>query len=605
MGSFRLFIWVCVFTSLFAFALPPIGGVSNTKAPPPRPPGNMNTGVTSDHPNANQESKVEFRSDTVLVQVPVVVVDKQGNHVSGLTKEDVEVLENGKAQKIATFEEFNTPNQLLTPNSAVPNTFSNSLGPAGSPHNITVVVFDTVNTPFLDQAYGRKELIRYLATSLDPGQSFAIVVLTSAGIRVLQAPTQDAATLLQAVNRLKGELSEMEDTDIAARAAAVADTAGDFPVGAAIASPSQGAYAGLRNFVLNGDAGVARLQQDRAIEATMRGFLDISWALSGVSGRKSLIWATGSFPFYIDSPGAVPAHLAILYERTMKALNDAQIAVYPVDVRGLVNTSPGASTRGLQGSAPVRQFAARNWLQGSTIDTLRDFADMTGGRAFYNTNDIATSFHRATADSAAYYVVSYYLDTANRNPGWRKLQVKVNRKSVEIRSRNGFFVTNATVNPALSLKLDLEFAINSPFDCTGVPLSVQWTDPPLVDTKSVSSNLDSNQDGTGAGKIDKKKVGFLLRVPGNGVSIEPGTANHFNLDLLAYAFTGKQTETAASFAKNFEGSFPDTQLPKFREKGFGYRQSLDLPPGKYTVRFVVRDNLSGRVGSISAPVTVN
>jgi hypothetical protein len=334
----------------------------------------------------------------------------------------------------------------------------------------------------------------------------------------------------------------------------------------------------------------------------MRGFLDISWALSGTSGRKSLIWATGSFPFYIDSPGAVPGgQLSILYERTMKALNDAEIAVYPVDVRGLVNTAPSAagatSTRGLRGPAAVQQLVTRNWLQGSTIDTLRDFAEMTGGRAFYNTNDIAASFHRAAADSAAYYVLSYYLDTSNRNPGWRKLKVKVGRKGVEVRSRNGFFVTNATVNPALSLKLDLDFAINSPFDSTGVPLSVQWTDSPAVDAKSDSA-VDAN-------KGNKKKVGFLLRVAGNGVLIEPGAANRFNLDLLAYAFTAKGTETPASFAKNFEGSFPDTQLPKFRANGFGFNHALDLPPGKYTVRFVVRDNFSGRVGSITAPVEVD
>ena len=184
----------------------------------------------------------------------------------------------------------------------------------------------------------------------------------------------------------------------------------------------------------------------------------------------------------------------------------------------------------------------------------------------------------------------------------RAVKVKVNRKAVEVRSRNGFFVTNATVDPALSHKLDLDFAISSPFDCTGVPLSVQWTDARLVDSKQVDFN---NAAGPYKNKTDKKKIGFLLRVAGNGVSIEPGTANRFSLDLLAYAFTGKETGTAANFAKNFEGSLPDTQLPKFREKGFGYREALDLLPGKYTVRFVVRDNLSGRVGSVSVPITVD
>jgi hypothetical protein len=66
-------------------------------------------------------------------------------------------------------------------------------------------------------------------------------------------------------------------------------------------------------------------------------------SLSGVSGRKSLIWATGGFPFYIDSPAAVPGgYLSVLYERAMQSLNDAEVAVFPVDVRGLLNYSPTA-----------------------------------------------------------------------------------------------------------------------------------------------------------------------------------------------------------------------------------------------------------------------
>ena len=116
--------------SLLGFALAPGGGIGgpsqkNTASPITR----SDTGLVPTHQNANasEESKVVFHSDTVLVQVPVVVVDKQGNHVPGLTKEDFDVLENDKAQKIATFEEFATPNQRLAPETTAPNTFSNSI----------------------------------------------------------------------------------------------------------------------------------------------------------------------------------------------------------------------------------------------------------------------------------------------------------------------------------------------------------------------------------------------------------------------------------------------------------------------------------------------
>jgi VWFA-related protein len=532
----------------------------------------------------------------VLVQVPVVVVDTQGNHVRGLSKDDFEVLENNKPQKIAVFKEFTSVNQRLLPEIGVPNTFTNGLGTADQPHSVTILVLDTINTPFLDQAYGRRELIHYLASNLDPGQTFALVILNSKGVCALHGFTEDPAVLVQALKKLNGELPVMEGTDIDTQALAATTSVGDIAVSSGNALSSH-AYTDLQDFVMRGDADIARLQQDRAIEATLRGFLDVSLGLSGIPGRKSLIWATGSFPFYLDSPGSVPGgYLSLLYERTMLAMNDAQISVYPVDVRGLVNTSPAAdvSARLRVGSAASQQVAARNWLQGSTIDTLRDFAEMTGGKAFYNTNDLATSFHRAAADSASYYLVAYYLDTANRDPGWRKLRVKVHRKDVEVRSRNGFFVTNATVNPELSRKLDVSFAVNSPFESTGVPVSVEWTGisvPPAGAESEPKSNT--------------KKVGFLLRVAGTGISIESGAANRLNLDLLAFAFTGKGTEPIANIAQNFDVSLPDKQLPQLREHGVGYRNTLDLPPGKYMVRFVVRDNLNGRVGSVSAPVTVN
>jgi hypothetical protein len=97
----------------------------------------------------------------------------------------------------------------------------------------------------------------------------------------------------------------MEDADVGRRAQALADFAGDFPSALSYAAPTGTAYASLRDLVLQGDPGIARLQQDRAIEATMRCFLDISWALSGTSGRKSLPWATGSFP-RSPRPGGLP-----------------------------------------------------------------------------------------------------------------------------------------------------------------------------------------------------------------------------------------------------------------------------------------------------------
>jgi hypothetical protein len=328
--------------------------------------------------------------------------------------------------------------------------------------------------------------------------------------------------------------------------------------------------------------------QSNAIETTMNSFLGIAWSLSGVPGRKSLIWATGGFPFALDSPSTVPGgYLSLLYERTMLALNDAQISVYPVDIRGLANSPSfvnGKSSGAFSGTAVSRQISNRMWLQQSKIDTLNDFADMTGGKAFYNTNDLAGSFKRAADDASSYYMLGYYLDTKNNKPGWRKLQVKVGKKDVELRARNGFFVTNATMNPLLSRDRDMANALHSPIEGTGVPMTVQW--------------VGLAPDG------DRKKAVFSAHMPGGGLTFEGNGRSQLNFDFAALAYD-KDGKEAGQTARNYTPVVPDAQIASVRSNGMDFRNVLELAPGKYTVRFVVRDNVTGKVGSVTAPLTVN
>jgi len=132
-------------------------------------PGNsvapINIPNTDDHssPHASEERMLKFKSETVVVLVPAVVTDKSGTHVHNLSKKDFKVLENGKQQKITTFEEVTAsgsrPAQITNP----PGTFSNLPAKGQQPVSITVIALDTINTPFLDQASGRKELAGFFA----------------------------------------------------------------------------------------------------------------------------------------------------------------------------------------------------------------------------------------------------------------------------------------------------------------------------------------------------------------------------------------------------------------------------------------------------------
>jgi VWFA-related protein len=536
--------------------------------------------------HASDERPVEFRSETILVQVPVVVTDKAGNAVPGLSRTDFEVLEDGKEQKISSFEEVETSHAPLTPAATQVGEYSNAGAVGDAPRAVTIIALDTINTPYLDQTYGRKQLLKYLADNVQPGQAIGLVSFTSRGVKVIHDLSSDPAELMQALKKVNGELPALQGVSIDTQAAAA--TGADLPSPSIFGSPQTSTALNLEDFVSTGDATIARMQQDRAIEATIKAFLELAWSVRGVPGKKSLVWATGGFPFFMDTPSAVPGgYLSILYERALQAMNDSEISVYPVDVRGLVNFSPtsDASQRGARlGNSYTRSLTARSWLQSSTIDSLKDFAEMTGGRAFYNSNDLTTSFKRAADDASHYYVLSYYLDTRSNKPGWRKLKVKLHRPGTEVRARSGFFVTNATVNPDTAHQSDMAFALTSPFDSTGIPLTVRWR--------------ATSADG------DKKKVQFGLHVAPQGLTFE-GERNAMNLDFAIIALTAKSGTAADTISQTVQGAAKPESLPKLRTEGIAYNNALELPPGHYTVRFVVRDNPSGRIGSVSAPLTVN
>lgn len=537
---------------------------------------------------AEDEGNVEFRSETILVQVPVVATDKSGHHVHDLTKDDFQVFENGKVQKITAFEEVNATQAPLAV-AQKPGYFTNVVLDPTKPRSVTVIALDTVNTPFLDQSFARKELVKYLANNVNTGQALALVLITSRGLKVVSGLTSSAEGLQQALKKAGGEISAMQNIDPDVETAAFTGETGDL-FSVLSAADTQAAVNG---FITQGDVDYAQFKQDAAIETTMQAFLGIAWSLSGIPGRKTLLWATGGFPFSMDSPSSVPGgRLSLLYERAMQALSDAEVSVYPVDVQGLVNYSPGASaSRVPSGAAAGRQLSNRAWLLNAKQGTLSDFAEMTGGRAFYNTNDLAGSFQRATDDASSYYMLGYYLDTKNTKSGWRQLKVKLEKKDVEVRARKGFFVTNATMNPEATRVNDMNFAIATPFEATGLPLVMQW---------------GAVKDAPGK---DKKQVAFTLHVVGTGILIE-GTQNAFNLAVAAVATksAGKKegvSVVADNVSEDVKGNLKPESVANLRSHGLAYNNVLELAPGQYSVRFVVRDNLSGRMGSVSAPVTVN
>jgi VWFA-related protein len=470
-----------------------------------------------------------------------------------------------------------------------PNEFSNALAGGPSSRRVTLMVLDFINTRFVDQAYARQDLLKYLTQSVDQREPTALYTLTRSGVHVIHDFTTDPRVLVAALHKVKGDTVQQvdspEDVEAVTGSASPDGSAGVDP--GAVQTEAQKIQTMMEDSELNFQS----FQQRLAITYTLEGMQQVAQALAGFPGRKSLIWASGGFPFSVsdNTMQLAPAgrdslsDVLPLYEHTWQLLNDAEIALYPVDVKGLqVVTTPSASVRN-----PGKNYARNmTWRQVDTQSSFQTFASMTGGRAYYNSNDLVKGFRNAVDDSAEYYMLGYYLDRSKTKSGWRKLAVKVKRDHTEVRTRSGFFVTNATVDPENSRNSDISSALQSPLDFTSLALVAKW---------------DKIEPGKEAGK---KQVNYEMLLAPDAALINDADNNHVVMDFVVLAKTLEGKPVDHPMGQKIDVHLPPERLPSIRQQGLAYRGALDLAPGEYTVRFVVRDGLSGRVGSVAAPLKV-
>jgi VWFA-related protein len=534
------------------------------------------------------DSEVRFTARAELVMVPALVTDKSGNHITGLKKEDFTVLENGAEQKIAAFEEITSAAHRVS-RPQKPNEFSNSLAGGPSARRITLMVLDLLNTRFMDQAYARQDLLKYLTLSVDQREPTALYTLTRSGLHAIHDFTTDPRVLVAALHKVKGDAFQMVDSE--ADVEALTGTAS--PDGSAGVDPGavQSESQKIQTMMEDSELNFQSFQQRLAITYTLQAMQQVAQALAGFPGRKSLIWASGGFPFSVSdntmqlAPAGRDSLVDVLpmYEHTWQLLNDAQIALYPVDVKGLqVVGTPSASV-----SNPGKNYTRNmTWRNLDIQAGFQTFASMTGGRAYYNSNDLVKGFRDAVSDSAEYYMLGYYLDRSKTKAGWRKLAVKVKRDHVEVRARSGFFVTNATIDPENSRSSDISSALESPLDFTSLALVARW---------------NKIEPGKEPGK---KRVNYEMHLAADPGLINDADNNHVVLEFMAMAKTPEGKAIDHPMGQKIDAHLTPEKLAAVRQIGLGYSGALDLAPGEYTVRFVVRDDLSGRIGSVAAPLKV-
>ncbi len=538
-------------------------------------------------------AKLTARTDLILV--PVIVNDKSGKHVSGLRKEAFRIEENGSVRSVSVFEETETEKLVARRTDTTSDGYSNFV--PGEEHlwRLTAIVLDTINTPWIRQLEAKRQLIDYMLRSASHGEPMALFGLNGSGLHQLHPFTRDTKVLVDALQKLTLSLSSEEATQ---------------PPEVFTDDPSEEQQGSdeeqlIGTFMQDFTDSLSANYQRIATRETLLGMTQLAHAFQAIPGRKTLVWASAGFPFTIDDPQSFARQgdeLQSEYEDAWRALNSANIAVYPVDLnaldfstRNLPSANSGISStqinnmKGVNGPKSALRLPYDKASQQRM--TLHAFADATGGRACVTVDELEKCFTEAVDDSRAYYLLGYYLG-GDTQPGWRKLKVKVTGDGLRVRYRSGFYVTPKIQDSAGLRRKQLVDALAAPVQYTGLRLTARQL-PPSNDPASTSHPATSS-DG-------KKHAEFMLGVMGNSIAIDREKGNAIDLEVVTLAFDSNR-KSVATTTQAIATELKPEMLQKTLQTGLGIPEKLDLPPGKYEVKFAVRDNSSGFLGTVTIPI---
>lgn len=528
-----------------------------------------------------------FRSNAELVMIPAVVRGKSG-HVSGLKKEDFVVLEDGKPRHIAVFSEVQGKAETVQHAPLPHGEFTNELIGVDSPKRLTVIAVDMINTAPLDQTIVREALLKFLSQAAPNGEPTALVAIEQHSLRLIYDFTTDPQKLAAAVKEMKSEQVRKDEPSASLENERVSISRFD-------PSSVQALLGWLQ--AKQGEEDMLQFQWRMGRFSTVEAMRQLTSWLAGIPGRKSLIWATGGLPFSESTRLFIPRDAITRQTQAMtqtpslealdqqadlwERLNAANIVVYPIDARRMVNTAYDVISPEFKNSPTYVNKEASQFRERDRVATFKTIADATGGTPCYNTADLVKCFFEASQDSSDYYHIGYYVDRSTK-PGWHKLQVKCLRDGTHVRARRGFLYK--TGDDVAARNEEMSLALYSPLQNSALPFRGRWL-----------SQIP--QEG------DKRKVQFELQIPPKSVSIDENLSQ-IGLEIAAVAFD-KKGHTAATLAQSLASRLNTDAVNEIRRGGLNYTNVIELSPGEYVVRFVVRDNATRRTGSVLVGMKVN
>ena len=543
---------------------------------------------------------------TKLTVEDVTVTNAQRRPVHGLERSDFTIKEDGRPQPIRDFEEYGTekPPPQTAPPLLPANTYTNAQPTPANGSAVNILLLDDVTTGLANRLvmapenvmYPREEAINYLKR-MPPGTQVSILQLGN-GLHLVQGVTTDRAILLAALNAVSFKMAAGSDRN-----------------------PPASAQDACRRMNTQSLLVVEALEQAAAF-------------LSGIKGRKNLIWFTPGIPWLTGYPAFSSLECLIDYtpqlHRAYGLLNEAQVVLYPVDPRGLpagsFSAGPGPNLKEAPARAgaivplkesPAQQlaivaaFPAQNAAEQAS---LRDMADATGGVPYFNRNDLDGAVEEAIATGADYYSLSYVPPLTKYDGQYHKIDVKVDRPNLNLQYRPGYTSVDLTKLPESSERksskgaqpppdpLDLAMAHGATpssqllFNVRvtpstapakpGDPLVIGSLNPMLKGKSLIRYDLVFTFSGDQIALVDE---------------IDGTRKGSVEFDVAAYDAEGKMLNFLGQTAR---WTVNPKQVAQFTQQSLQVPMQFDLPSGKIFVRFGVLDLPSQKIGTLEIPETV-
>ncbi len=515
-------------------------------------------------PSANDPGIV-FRSKSELVLVNVTVRDASGDAVRDLKREDFTVLEENRPQPILSFDLENTDlvalpearqaSLLSSVSSSAKSAAANS-APAVSlkDHRLILLFFDlsSMQPEEIDRAItAAQNYVRKQMTAAD----LVSVISLGNSLTVNQDFTSDRELLAKTLNGFT-------------RGSAAGFEAGTTGTTDATSDNSQPFTADDTEYnIFNVDRRLQALQQ-------------IAQALDKVDQKKSMLYFSGG----MDRTGI--ENQSQLRAATNAAVR-ANLAIYTMDARGLQAIVPGgeAQSGSLRGASVYSGRATVNAFDSNATsqETLVTLAGDTGGKAFLDTNDFAPMFTQVQRDSSSYYIIGYHSSNPARDGRYRKITVKLNRPGLKLNYRKGYYAPadfQHSNQEDRERQLDEELAADFPS-----------TDLPVYLAASYFRVGDN-----------RFYVPVSLLVPGSEIPfVSSSQQDKASLDVLGVA-TDENKRPAGQLRDTVKLAVNTSQQVK--QKNVQYNNGMMLPSGKYHLKFVLRENQTGRIGSFETDITI-